>query len=85
MRAREGCGKRSEGEEVGDEADTLGIRRGRRGGGRAIASRRQAGEGGRLAFAYGGREGSVACCLRAYMWLPVPRDVDGGLVTRHSR
>jgi hypothetical protein len=24
----------------------------------------------------------AASSLRAYMWLPVPRDVDGGLVTR---
>jgi hypothetical protein len=60
---------------VGDELDTLGIGLGG-GGRRAIVV------GAARLDLYGGREGSVACCLRGYMWLPAPSDVDGGLVTR---
>lgn len=81
MRARgsEGRGGRKKdqrgvgggGGRVGSEADTLGIRRPEIQGGKTRS--------GGAARAYGGGEGSVACCPGGYMWLPVPRDVDGGL------
>lgn len=54
------------------------IRGGRRVGDEADTLGGEKEEGG---SAYGWREGSVAC---AHMWLPAPRDVDGGPVTHTS-
>ena len=63
---------------VGGEADTLGVRRERperRGEARDRSAPARAG-----APMDGGGEGGVACRRGGYMWLPVPRDVDGGLL-----
>lgn len=72
--------KRSEDEEVGDEVDTLGIRRQKRWGGGEGRSP-GGGELGRLWWPRGER--GLLPPRVEYMWLPVPRDVDGGLVTRN--